>query len=38
MAVERRGAAIDIAGLRKEYPSGLARVVALDKRTATTML
>ena len=30
MAVERRGAAIDIVGLRKEYLSGPARVVALD--------
>jgi NitT/TauT family transport system ATP-binding protein len=30
MAVERRGAAIDIVGLRKEYPGGPARVVALD--------
>src|SRR5215831_164709 len=30
MAVERRGAAIDIAGLRKEYLSGPGRLVALD--------
>src|SRR5262245_49432427 len=30
MAVERRGAAIDIAGLRKEYLSGAGRLVALD--------
>jgi NitT/TauT family transport system ATP-binding protein len=30
MAVERRGAAIDIAGLRKEYLSGPGRVLALD--------
>jgi NitT/TauT family transport system ATP-binding protein len=30
MAVERRGAAIDIVGLRKEYGSGPDRVVALD--------
>jgi NitT/TauT family transport system ATP-binding protein len=30
MAVERRGAAIDITGLRKEYLSGPGRVVALD--------
>ena len=30
MAVERRGAAIDIVGLRKEYLSGPGRVVALD--------
>jgi ABC-type Fe3+/spermidine/putrescine transport system ATPase subunit len=30
MSVERRGAAIDIVGLRKEYPGGPARVVALD--------
>src|SRR5262252_3393640 len=30
MAVERRGAAIDIVGLRKEYVSGAGRVVALD--------
>jgi NitT/TauT family transport system ATP-binding protein len=29
MAVERRGAAVDIAGLRKEY-AGAARVLALD--------
>jgi NitT/TauT family transport system ATP-binding protein len=29
-AIERRGAAIEIAGLRKEYSSGPARVVALD--------
>jgi NitT/TauT family transport system ATP-binding protein len=28
--IERRGAAIEIAGLRKEYSSGPARVVALD--------
>jgi NitT/TauT family transport system ATP-binding protein len=28
--MERRGAAIEIAGLRKEYSSGPARVVALD--------
>ena len=33
MAVERRGAAIDIIGLRKEYPSGPDRVVALDDIT-----
>src|SRR6188508_2315488 len=30
MAVERRGAAIDIVGLGKEYVSGQGRVVALD--------
>ena len=30
MAVERRGAAIEIAGLRKEYLSGQGRVLALD--------
>jgi NitT/TauT family transport system ATP-binding protein len=30
MAVERRGAAVDIVGLRKEYLSGPARVVALE--------
>src|SRR5437660_771910 len=30
MAVERRGAAVDIAGLRKEYAGSAARVVALD--------
>jgi NitT/TauT family transport system ATP-binding protein len=30
MAVERRGAAIDIGDLRKEYSSGAGRVVALD--------
>jgi len=30
MAGERRGAAIEIAGLRKEYVSGPGRVVALD--------
>src|ERR1700757_2333825 len=30
MAVERRGAAIDIVGLRKEYLSGPGRLVALD--------
>src|SRR3954452_12372855 len=30
MAVERRGAAIDIVGLGKEYVSGRGRVVALD--------
>ena len=30
MAVERRGAAIEIAGLRKEYLSGPGSVVALD--------
>src|SRR6266571_4436236 len=30
MAVERRGAAIEIIGLRKEYSSGPDRVVALD--------
>ena len=30
MAVQRRGAAIDIAGLRKEYLSGPGRVLALD--------
>ena len=30
MAVERRGAAIDIAGVRKEYQSGQGRVLALD--------
>jgi NitT/TauT family transport system ATP-binding protein len=29
-AIERRGAAIEVAGLRKEYSSGPARVVALD--------
>ena len=28
--VERRGAAVDIAGLRKEYGSGQDRVVAVD--------
>ena len=31
MAVERRGAAIDIVGLRKEYMSGQGRVLALDE-------
>ncbi len=31
MAGERRGAAIDIVGLRKEYVSGAGRVVALDE-------
>jgi len=30
MAVERRGAAIDIVALRKEYASGQGRVLALD--------
>src|SRR6266849_6757495 len=30
MAVERRGAAIEINGLRKEYPSGTGRLLALD--------
>ena len=30
MAVERRGAAIEIVGLRKEYVSGPGRVLALD--------
>jgi len=30
MAVERRGAAIDIAGLRKEFVSGQGHVLALD--------
>ena len=30
MAVERRGAAIDIVGLRKDYLSGPARVIALE--------
>ena len=30
MAVERRGAAVDIAGLRKEYAGSAARVLALD--------
>ena len=30
MAVERRGASIEIAGLRKEYVSGTGRVLALD--------
>src|SRR5260370_33505138 len=30
MAVERRGAAIEIAGLRKEYLSGQGRLLALD--------
>jgi NitT/TauT family transport system ATP-binding protein len=30
MAVERRGAAIDIVGLRKEYAAGPGRVLALD--------
>ena len=30
MAAERRGAAIEIAGLRKEYVSGPGRVLALD--------
>jgi NitT/TauT family transport system ATP-binding protein len=30
MTVERRGAAIEIAGLRKEYRSGQGRVLALD--------
>ena len=29
-SLERRGAAIDVTGLRKEYLSGPARVVALD--------
>src|SRR6266852_715547 len=33
MAVERRGAAIEIIGLRKEYSSGPDRVVALDDIT-----
>jgi NitT/TauT family transport system ATP-binding protein len=31
MTVERRGAAIEIAGLRKEYRSGQGRVLALDE-------
>jgi NitT/TauT family transport system ATP-binding protein len=30
MVVERRGAAIEIAGLRREYVSGQGTVVALD--------
>jgi NitT/TauT family transport system ATP-binding protein len=30
MAVERRGAAVDIVGLRKEYAGGAHRVLALD--------
>jgi len=30
MAVERRGATIDVVGLRKEYLSGQGRVLALD--------
>ncbi|HEX7779352.1 MAG TPA: ABC transporter ATP-binding protein [Vicinamibacterales bacterium] len=30
MAVERRGASIEISGLRKEYVSGAGRVLALD--------
>jgi NitT/TauT family transport system ATP-binding protein len=30
MAVERRGASIEIAGLRKEYAGGTGRVLALD--------
>ena len=30
MAVERRGAAVDITGLRKEYAGSAARVLALD--------
>ncbi len=30
MTVERRGAAVEIAGLRKEYRSGQGRVLALD--------
>ena len=30
MIVQRRGAAIEIAGLRKEYVSGAGRVLALD--------
>jgi NitT/TauT family transport system ATP-binding protein len=30
MAVERRGAAVDIGGLRKEYAGGAHRVLALD--------
>src|SRR5262247_4372812 len=30
MAVERRGSAIEVVGLRKEYLSGPGRVVALD--------
>src|SRR5712671_7978176 len=30
MVVQRRGAAIDIVGLRKEYVSGQGRVLALD--------
>jgi NitT/TauT family transport system ATP-binding protein len=29
-SVERRGAAVDIVGLRKEYPSGPARIIALE--------
>jgi NitT/TauT family transport system ATP-binding protein len=33
MVVERRGAAIDIIGLRKEYLSGSGRLVALDDIT-----
>src|SRR5262245_18200769 len=35
MAGERRGAAIDIAGLRKEYVSGPGRVLALDDVSLT---
>src|SRR5688572_18685985 len=30
MAIERRGAAVEIAGLRREYVSGQGTVVALD--------
>src|SRR5438270_12948133 len=33
MAVQRRGAAVDIIGLRKEYVSGQGRVLALDDIT-----
>src|SRR5262245_31338951 len=35
MAGERRGAAIEIAGLRKEYVSGPGRVLALDDVSLT---
>jgi NitT/TauT family transport system ATP-binding protein len=31
MTVERRGAAVEIAGLRKEYRSGQGRILALDE-------
>jgi NitT/TauT family transport system ATP-binding protein len=30
MTVQRRGAAIEIAGVRKEYVGGAGRVLALD--------